>query len=60
MKGWVPLSFMDNFNAGLEAFGTRGAGVAWGLASVQWDSIEERDAGLASLAAATGNDGRTD
>ena len=60
MKGWVPLSFMDNFSAGLDALGTKGAGVAWGLASISWDSIEERDASLASLAAATGNDGRTD
>lgn len=59
-ESWTTLSFMDNFATGLELLGTRGAGVAWGLASIQWDSQIERDQALASLAAKTGDDGRTD
>ena len=41
------LSFVNNIAAGVEAVGLRNAPVIFGLAKVQWNSVEDRDAFLA-------------
>lgn len=41
------LSFVNNIAAGVEAVGLRNAPIIFGLAKVQWNSVEDRDAFLA-------------
>ena len=41
------LSFVNNIAAGVDAVGLRNAPVIFGLAKVQWNSVEDRDAFLA-------------
>lgn len=41
------LSFVNNIAAGVDAVGLRNAPIIFGLAKVQWNSPEDRDAFLA-------------
>lgn len=41
------LSFVNNISAGVDAVGLRNAPIIFGLAKVQWNSVEDRDAFLA-------------
>lgn len=41
------LSFVNNIAAGVDAVGLRNAPIIFGLAKVQWNSVEDRDAFLA-------------
>lgn len=50
MKGkFAPGSFYDNLDAAVRAIGLSQPGVVWGIASVSWDSIEDRNAFLDDL-----------
>jgi hypothetical protein len=46
---WRPGSFLDNFSAAADAVGFSNAELAWGLARVQWESTEDREAFLSAL-----------
>lgn len=46
---WIAGSFMDNFNAAAMHLGYDSLPVAWGLAMVDWPSLEDRDAFLGAL-----------
>lgn len=46
-----PGSFYDNLDAAVKAVGVNQPGAVWGLAGVSWDSVSDRDAFLATLAA---------
>lgn len=50
-SAWSAGSFWDNFAAAADAVGFENADIAWGLASVSWESIEDREAFLDSIAA---------
>ncbi len=43
------LSFVHNMAAAIDAVGLRNTPIAYGLAMVPWESVEERDAVLAKL-----------
>ena len=47
---FFPGSFYDNLDAGVTALGLRQPGVVWALASVSWDSLEDRNKFLDELA----------
>lgn len=47
---FFPGSFYDNIDAVVRAIGLRQPGVVWALASVSWDSIEDRNRFLDELA----------
>lgn len=49
-SNFFPGSFYDNIDAVVRAIGLRQPGVVWGLASVSWDSLEERNTFLNQLA----------
>jgi hypothetical protein len=38
------LSFVNNIAAGVNAVGVRNAPIVWGLARVDWQSVQDRDA----------------
>jgi hypothetical protein len=46
---WIAGSFWDNFSAAADAVGFENADIAWGLARVPWESIEDREAFLDSI-----------
>jgi hypothetical protein len=46
---WTAGSFWDNFSAAADAVGFENADIAWGLASVPWESIEDRESFLDSI-----------
>jgi len=46
---WQPLTFLDNFNAAATKMGYSNLPMAWGLASVRWNSVEDRDSFLDAL-----------
>lgn len=46
---WKPLTFLDNFNAAATKMGYTNLPIAWGLANVRWNSVEERDGFIDSL-----------
>lgn len=46
---WEPLSFLDNLNAAANHVGYENLPLAWGLATVNWETIEQRDTVLAAL-----------
>ena len=48
---WRAGSFWDNFAAAADAVGFENADIAWGLASIPWESIEDREAFLDSISA---------
>jgi hypothetical protein len=48
---WTAGSFWDNFSAAADAVGFENADIAWGLASVPWESIEDREAFFDSISA---------
>jgi len=48
------LSFVNNMAKAIEAVGLRNTPVAYGLALVPWESVEERDATLEELGADDG------
>lgn len=49
VMAWQELSFLDNLDAGARVLGYNNLPLAWGLAKVQWRSIEERDGFLNEL-----------
>ena len=51
MTLFQPGSFYDNLDATVRALGAHQPGVVWSLAGVSWDTIEDRDAFLATLTA---------
>lgn len=46
---WKPGSVLDNFHAAALVVGFDNLPLAWGLAKVQWQSIEARDEALRAL-----------
>lgn len=46
---WKPLTFLDNFNAAATKMGYTNLPMAWGLANVRWNSVEERDSFIDAL-----------
>lgn len=46
---WRPGSFLDNLSAAADAVGFDNVELAWGLARVRWESIEDREAFLNAL-----------
>ena len=42
-------SFKDNLSATTEALGVKSMGLVWGIASVKWESQEDRDMFLSEL-----------
>lgn len=40
---WEPLTVWDNIDAGVRHLGLTEPGVVWGLAQVDWESVDERD-----------------
>ena len=48
------LSFVDNMAKAIEAVGLRNTPIAYGLAMVPWESVEERNAVLEELGADNG------
>ena len=43
---WEPLTIWDNVDAAVKHIGLTKPGVVWGLAQVDWESVDERDAFL--------------
>jgi len=50
-KNWVAGSFLDNLSASADAVGLNNLDIAWGLARVQWDSVDQREEFLSLLTA---------
>jgi hypothetical protein len=48
---WHAGGFWDNFAAAADAVGFENADIAWGLAKVQWQTLEDREAFFTSIAA---------
>jgi hypothetical protein len=48
-KTWDELSFLGNFSAAADAFGPDGLGVAWGVASIPFSSLRDREMFLNAL-----------
>jgi len=46
---WKSLTFLDNFNAAATKMGYTNLPMAWGLASVRWKTVEDREAFLDAL-----------
>jgi hypothetical protein len=46
---WLEGSFVDNFNQAATVLGYQYLPLAWGLASVNWESTKDRDDFLYSL-----------
>jgi len=46
---WQSLTFLDNFNAAATKMGYSNLPMAWGLANVRWNSVEDRDSFLDAL-----------
>lgn len=46
---WETGGVLDNFHAAANALGYEHLPLAWGLAKVNWPSIEDRDAALRAL-----------
>lgn len=46
---WRPGSFLDNLTAAADAVGFDNVDLAWGLARVRWDSVEDREMFLSAL-----------
>lgn len=46
---WVEGSFLDNFNEAATRLGYQYLPLAWGLASVNWESTKDRNEFLDSL-----------
>jgi hypothetical protein len=46
---WVEGSFLDNFNQAATMLGYQYIPLAWGLASVNWESTKDRDSFLENL-----------
>lgn len=46
---WRPGSFLDNLSAAADAVGFDNVDLAWGLARVKWESVEDREAFLSAL-----------
>lgn len=40
------LNFVNNIAAGIDALGVRNATIVYGLARVDWETVEDRDAFL--------------
>jgi hypothetical protein len=48
---WRPGSFLDNLAAAADAVGYNNLEIAWGLARVDWETIEDRERFLEALTA---------
>lgn len=48
---WRPGSFLDNFTAAADAVGYQNLELAWGLARVQWPTVQDRETFLDVLTA---------
>jgi hypothetical protein len=46
---WSAGSFWDHLGAAADAVGFENADIAWGIAQVPWESIEDREAFLDSI-----------
>lgn len=46
---WDEMSFLGNFNAAADALGPDGLGVAWGIASIPFSSLKDRERFLNAL-----------
>jgi len=46
---WIEGSFLDNLTAATSALGNENIGAAWGLASIQWASRDDREQFLDAL-----------
>lgn len=56
---WRPGSFLDNFAAAADALGFENIGIAWGIADVEFDTIEERETFLNALVSVPFNEAST-
>lgn len=46
---WQPGTFLDNLNVAALHVGYENLPLAWGIASVPWKSVEDRDSFLTAL-----------
>lgn len=46
---WQPGTLFDNVDAAVRALGVTAPGVVWGIANVDWPTVEDRDRFLYAL-----------
>ena len=56
---WREGSFLDNFAAAADALGFDNLGIAWGLADIEFDSIDDRESFLNALVSVPYNEAPT-
>lgn len=47
---WRRGGFLDNFASAVDALGVENIPIAWGMAYMQWDDLDERDRFYESVA----------
>jgi hypothetical protein len=48
---WQPGTVYDNVAAAVSVLGVRAPGVIWGIANMNWETLEDRDRFLSALRA---------